>query len=64
MNRNGNKAESVGGNFVASDDWRLFFEVPNVALRNTNKTRFIEGLAPPLGVHPATTRYSFAIHHS
>jgi hypothetical protein len=28
MNRNGNKAESVGGNFVASDDWRLFFEVP------------------------------------
>jgi hypothetical protein len=28
MNRSGNKAESVGGNFVASDDWRLFFEVP------------------------------------
>src|SRR5438128_3845816 len=32
MNRNGNKAESVGGNFVASDDSRLFFEVPNSLL--------------------------------
>ena len=32
MNRNGNKAESVGGNFVASDDWRLFFEVPSSAM--------------------------------
>src|SRR5712672_2206750 len=28
MNRNGNEAESFAGNFVASDRWRLFFEVP------------------------------------
>jgi hypothetical protein len=28
MNRNGNEAESFAGNFVASGEERLFFEVP------------------------------------
>ena len=28
MNRKVNKAESFAGNFVAFDEWRLFFEVP------------------------------------
>jgi hypothetical protein len=28
MNRNGNETESFAGNFVAPDDYGLFFEVP------------------------------------
>jgi hypothetical protein len=28
MNRNGNETESFAGNFVASDEQGLFFEVP------------------------------------
>jgi hypothetical protein len=28
MNRNGNKAESFAGNFVAPNGWWQFFEVP------------------------------------
>jgi hypothetical protein len=28
MNRNENEAESFGGNFVASGEQKLFFEVP------------------------------------
>ena len=28
MNRNENEAESFGGNFVASGEYKLFFEVP------------------------------------
>jgi hypothetical protein len=30
MNRNGNETESFAGNFVASDEQGLFFEVPNI----------------------------------
>jgi hypothetical protein len=29
MNRNGNETESFAGNFVASDEHGLFFEVPS-----------------------------------
>jgi hypothetical protein len=28
MNRNENEAESFAGNFVATGEWGLFFEVP------------------------------------
>jgi hypothetical protein len=28
MNRNGNETESFAGNFVAADNYGLFFEVP------------------------------------
>ena len=30
MNRNGNETESFAGNFVASDEQGLFFEVPAI----------------------------------
>ena len=34
MNRNTNETESFAGNFVASDEYGLFFEVPSCNTRN------------------------------
>ena len=61
MNRNGNKAESFAGNFVASNGWWQFFEVPICQIGRTRarfwgvfggrSKRGVESEAAALAVH-------------
>jgi hypothetical protein len=48
MNRNENEAESFGGNFVASGEQKLFFEVP-YSLFIAHSVTFLRGSARTAG---------------
>jgi hypothetical protein len=47
MNRNGNETESFAGNFVASDEQGLFFEVP-IRVSHLRRHKMIAPSASPL----------------
>jgi hypothetical protein len=62
MNRNGNKAESFGGNFVVRDRWGLFFEVPITdSVVNGLSSGFLTLLPGVRGALPQTLRSALSL---